>query len=132
MSVRKREWQPKMGKAKEVWILDYRDLNGVRRQKTFPTKKAADAFELKVKGELRDGIHVPEKETITVGEAGENWIIDCETKHELERSTIEAYKTHLRLHIKPLLGKVLLTKLTIPAVSTSRIVCEKQVDQLIW
>jgi integrase len=116
MSVRKRTWQPKKGRAKEGWIVDYKDLNGVRRQKTFDLKKDADRHWDQVKAELRDGIHVAEKETITVAEAGDNWITDCEIEHELERSTIDSYKTHLELHIKPFLGRVLLTKLTIPVI----------------
>jgi integrase len=116
MSVRKRTWQPKKGRAKEVWVVDYKDLNGVRRQKTFDLKKDADRHWDQVKAELRDGIHVAEKETITVAEAGDNWITDCEVEHELERSTVDSYKTHLELHIKPFLGRVLLTKLTIPVI----------------
>jgi integrase len=118
MSIRKRTWRPKKGKPKEVWIVDYKDLNGIRRQKTFSLKKDADRHWDIVKGELRDGIHVPEKETITVAEAGDNWIIDCEVEHELERSTIDAYKIHLEQHIKPFLGGVLLTKLSIPAIKS--------------
>lgn len=116
MSVRKRTWQPKKGRQKEAWIVDYKDLNGDRRQKTFNLKKDADRHWDQVKAELRDGIHVAERETITVAEAGDNWITDCEVEHELERSTIDAYKTHLELHIKPFLGRVLLTKLTIPVI----------------
>jgi integrase len=116
MSVRKREWQPKKGKAKEVWVVDYKDLGGKRRYKSFRTKKKAEDYEHKVLGELRDGIHVPEKETITVADAGDKWILDCEVEHDLEKSTIDAYRTHLRLHIKPLIGEVLLTRLSIPAV----------------
>lgn len=116
MSVRKRTWQPQKGKAKEGWIVDYKDLNGVRRQKTFSLKKDADRHWDLVKSELRDGIHVAENETIDVAKAGDNWITDCEVEHELERSTVDAYRTHLELHIKPFLGRVLLTKLTIPVI----------------
>lgn len=116
MSVRKRTWHPKKGKPKEVWVVDYKDLNGVRRQKTYSLKKDADAKYLSIQGELRDGIHVAEKETITVADAGDKWIIDCEVEHELERSTVDAYRTHLELHIKPFIGRVLLTKVTIPVI----------------
>lgn len=115
MAVRKRTWQPVKGKAKEAWIVDYKDLKGVRRQKTFDLKKQADAHWDKVREELRLGVHVAEVDTITIAEAGENWLTECEIEG-LERSTRDSYRTHLDLHITPFIGHILLTKLNIPTV----------------
>jgi integrase len=108
-------WQPKKGKAKEVWIVDYKDLQGVRRQKTFDLKKQADAHWDKVREELRLGIHVAEADTITVKEAGEHWLADCK-QVGLERSTRDSYSAHLKFHIEPFIGHLLLTKLNIPTI----------------
>jgi hypothetical protein len=113
--VRKRTWQPTRGKAKEAWIVDYKDLNGVRRLKTFDKKKDADKELDKIKQELRTGVHVAEADTITVKKAGENWLADCE-QEGLERSTRESYRAHLELHIVPFIGELLLTKLNIPTI----------------
>ena len=43
MSVRKRQWETNAG-VRGSWIVDYRDIQGVRRQSTFKTKKAADEW----------------------------------------------------------------------------------------
>ncbi|TPJ28033.1 site-specific integrase [Mesorhizobium sp. B2-7-2] len=115
VSIRKRTWQPARGREKEAWIVDYKDLNGVRRLKTFEKKKEADRFEEQVKQELRTGIHVAEADTITVKQAGANWLADCE-QLGLERSTRESYRAHLDLHITPFIGELLLTKLNIPTI----------------
>jgi integrase len=50
-------------------------------------------------------------------EAGKLWIKTAEGEG-LERSTIEYYRGHLDLHIKPLLGAVKLSQLTAPMVRT--------------
>lgn len=115
VSVRKRKWQPARGKSKEAWIVDYKDLNGVRRQETFQLKKKADERLDQVKQELRTGVHVAEADTITVKVAGANWLADCE-QNGLERSTREGYRAHRDLHIDPYIGELLLTKLNIPTI----------------
>jgi integrase len=132
MAVRKRTWQPVKGKAKEAWIVDYKDLKGVRRQKTFDLKKQADAHWDKVREELRLGIHVAEVDTITVEQAGENWLTECEIAG-LERSTRDSYRAHLDLHITPFIGHILLTKLNIPTLRAwqDRLIKEGRSSDLI-
>lgn len=112
--VRKRRWKSGGG-FKEAWIVDYKDLNGVRRLKTFDKKKNADDELDRVKHELRIGVHVAQADTITVKLAGENWLADCE-QNGLERSTRDSYRAHLDLHITPFVGELLLTKLNIPTI----------------
>lgn len=115
MSVRKRKWTAPSGEQKEAWVVGYTDGAGVRRLKTFERKKDADAWEAVAKVQVAEGIHVPDSATISVKDAGDKWIKSCEAAG-LERSTIDQYRTHLDLHIVPFIGKMLLSKLTVPGV----------------
>ena len=116
MSVRKRAWKSAEGEDKIAWIVDYVDQGGKRRLKTFERKKDADAFEATAKVEIRAGIHTADSASITVAEAGERWIEAC-LSAGLERTTIDTYRQHLKLHIVPFLGRRKLSELTIPIVS---------------
>ncbi len=115
MSVRKRTWSNRRGEERTAWIVDYFDGKSVRRQKSFARKKEADAFAATTKVEVREGVHVADSASATVGAAGSLWIISCEDA-ELERATIGQYRQHLDLHIVPLIGRTLLSKMTVPAV----------------
>lgn len=115
MAVRKRIWTTTKGEEKTAWKVDYADINGVRRQKTFRLKKNADAYEARVKIEVSEGVHVADRATITVGEAGDNWIKSCKASG-LERTTTDQYENHLELHLKPFVGRTLLSKLSVPGV----------------
>src|SRR5262249_19439060 len=64
----------------------------------------------------RAGIHTADGASITVGEAGKRWIANCE-KAGLERTTVDSYRQHLELHIKPFLGARKLSQLTVPMVA---------------
>lgn len=116
MSIRKRKWKSADGIELTAWIVDYYDQAGKRRQKTFDKKKSADDFEAISRGEKKAGIHTPDSSSIKVGEAGERWIAACENAG-LERTSVDAYRSHLDLHIKPLLGARKLSQLTIPMVT---------------
>src|SRR5436190_9720664 len=74
MSVRKREWTTRKGEAKEAWIVDYVDQQGDRHIETFERKKDADAYQDKVRTDVRAGIHTAQNKSITVLEAAENWL----------------------------------------------------------
>lgn len=115
MSVRKRSWTTAKGEVKEAWLAVYVDGQGKRRQKVFPRKKAADAFAAKTTVEVSDGTHVPDAASVTVAEAGKLWIDTTELAGR-ERTTVEQYRQHVDLHIKPLIGAVKLTMLTAPKV----------------
>jgi len=116
MSVRKRSWTSPSGEAKSAWQADYTDQNGVRRRETFTTKKDADAFLLKARVEIKDGVHTADRASITVADAGARWLAHCETRG-LERTTVDAYRDHVALHIAPYLGNVKLSALAIPTVT---------------
>jgi integrase len=61
------------------------------------------------------GIHTPSSKSITVAEAGQLWIASAEN-NKLERTTIDGYRQHLKLHIEPFLGNMKLSDLTTPMV----------------
>ncbi|MER8648768.1 site-specific integrase [Mesorhizobium sp. M0586] len=115
MSIRKRTWATGKGEEKTAWVVDYVDTKGTRRLKTFSKKKEADQFEATAKVEVREGVHVADSASATVKQAGAFWIASAEAAG-LERSTVDQYRQHLDLHIVPLIGETLLSKLSVPAV----------------
>jgi integrase len=115
MSVRKRIL-PGGGIA---WQVDYRDSAGVRRARQFPTKREADAFNLRARSELAAGTHTPDSASITVREASDLWIARCE-HDKLEAGTLLDYRQHLKLHILPFLSNTKLSRLTVPMVNAFR------------
>lgn len=115
MSVRKRQWTTGKGIEKSAWAVDYVDAQGKRRLKTFKLKKEADQFAATATVEVREGVHVADSASVTVETAGRFWIASAEASG-LERSTINQYRQHLELHMAPLIGQTLLSKLTVPAV----------------
>ena len=115
MSVRKRTWKTGKGLDKEAWVVDYVDQQGVRRLKTFTKKKDADAWRASTTVSVREGTHVADSATVTVKEAGEQWIKSGEAAG-LERTTIDQYRQHLDFHVFPFLGRTRLSQLSVPAV----------------
>lgn len=113
MSVRRRSWQNRDGSRSEAWVVGYTDRAGVRRLKTFERKKDAEVFEAAVALDVRAGIHVPDSQSIVVAEAARLWLEGCDAAG-LERTTRDAYRQHVDLHIVPLLGAVKLSQLSIP------------------
>ena len=110
MSVRKRTWTTAKGEPKEAWIVDYTDRQGDRHIETFALKREADARHAEVSVEVRTNTHVARGKSKTVAEAGKIWLQAAEG---LERSTIEQYESHLRLHIaKDAISAVKLSDLT--------------------
>jgi integrase len=115
MSVRKRAWVTSKGEQKEAWVVDYVDQTGKRRLKTFAKKKAADNFAATANVEIRAGIHTADSASKTIAEAGRLWL-ETGDNVGLERSTLAAYRQHLKLHIEPYLGNVKLSQLSAPMV----------------
>jgi len=115
VSIRKRTWSGSDGIERAGWQADYLDGQGVRRRKMFARKKEAEAFIVGAKGEVRDGIHVPDSETVTVAEAGRLWLQSGEAA-DLERTTMDQRRQHLELHIKPFLGETRLNRIAVPSI----------------
>jgi integrase len=119
MSVRKRKWITRKGEVKEAWIVDYADQGGQRTIKTFEKKKEADAYLTTVKHEVKEGIHTPIAKSITVVKAAEDWLAYVRGEGR-ERSTLEQYEQHVRLHIRPRIGNEKLARLTTPRIQALR------------
>jgi integrase len=117
MSIRKRIWTTSKGVEKEAWVVDYVDKTegGKRRLKAFAKKKDATNFAADARVQVRAGTHTADSASITVADAGRLWITTGE-KNKLERSTLNAYRQHLRLHIAPYLGGMKLSQLSAPMV----------------
>lgn len=115
MSVRKRTWTTPKGVEKSAWVVDYFDMAGKRRLKTFAKKKDADAFAATAKVEVREGVHVADSASATIEEAGKLWIASARASG-LERATIMDYERHLRIHIAPFIGASKLPGLSIAKI----------------
>jgi integrase len=116
MSIRKRTWKTPKGESREAWIVNYRDRanGGVRVQRTFQLRKEAEAFDTDMRGEIRDGIHIARSRSVTVADAGTQWIKTAEAN--VERTTLATYQAHLKTHIVPFIGSVKISELTVPLV----------------
>ena len=115
MSVRKRKWTTRKGAAREAWVVDYFDRDGSRCLETFDKKKDADARHDEVRVDVRQGVHIAPRKSVTIKKAGESWIKAAETAG-LERSTIAQYRQHLNLHIDPFIGRLKLSDFNAAAV----------------
>ena len=109
MAVRKRTWRKPNGEIGEAWVADYK-ANGKRHIKTFPTRKEAVAFSNKTGVEISEGRHVADSVSITVADAAAIWIKAVELGRgdnpPAEHSTLRQYRSHLKHHILPAIGKV--------------------------
>ncbi|OJU24188.1 MAG: site-specific integrase [Nitrobacter sp. 62-13] len=114
MSVRKRVWATETGQHREAWVVDYVDQQGGRRLKTFKRKGDADSFAATTTVQISEGVHVPESTSLTIKDAAENWITRC--KSRLQDGTLDQYRQHVDLHIVPFIGRVKLSKVTVPFV----------------
>jgi integrase len=117
MSIRKRTWKNAKGEIKETWVVNYRDKSkgGARVQRTFRLKKDADAFLVDAKVEIRDGTHIARSKSVTVAQAGGEWIKTAEA-NGLERASVMDYRRILRMHITPFIGTIKLSDLSVPMV----------------
>jgi integrase len=118
-TIRKRTWVTRKGEQKTAWLADYFDQHRKRHTKQFTTKKAADAWLLRARGEISEGIHTPDAGSITLAEAGKRWLARCEAEG-LERATLQHYQIALKRHIEPFLGALRLTQVSPPVVENWR------------
>jgi integrase len=118
-TIRKRVWVTRNGETKSAWLADYFDQHRKRHTKQFTTKKAADAWLLRARGEVSEGIHTPDSVSLTIAGAAKQWLEWGERK-QLERVTLHGYRTNVRLYVDPLIGEVKLSRLTTPMVTAYR------------
>jgi integrase len=104
-----------------AWIVDYSVFDAkkgrrVRAIKTFKRERDARDFAASTHVQIREGMHVPASASLTVDKAGDLWIANCQALG-LEPSTIDGYEQHLRLHIRPFIGHLKLSQVTVPTVA---------------
>jgi len=121
MSIRKREWTTSDGAKRQAFVVDFKNSEGVRERKHFARKKDAEAWWGSQQGAvaIQEGTYVSDRKSITVAEAGADWIKRAELDKR-ERSTVAQYRQHVEQHINPRLGAVKLSKLTTPGVERFR------------
>src|SRR5262249_34086826 len=98
-----------------AWVVDYVDQAGHRHSKNFERKRDADAYHANVAVNVRAGIHTADSRSITVAQAAEIWLKACAAAG-LERTTLDQYRTHVELHVVPMIGSVKLAHLNVPTV----------------
>ena len=84
-------------------------------QRTFRFKRDADSFIVDAKVEIRDGVHIARSKSVTVVQAGGEWIKTTEA-NGLERASVMDYRRILRMHIEPFIGTTKLSDLSVPMV----------------
>src|SRR6476619_6678155 len=123
MAVRKRSWKKPNGETGEAWVVDYKS-SGKRHIRTFPTKKEAVAFRDATGVEVREGRHVADSVSVTVAEAAAIWIKAVELGRgdspPPEYGTLTPYRSNLKHHLLPAIGKMSLNQLTRANVATFR------------
>lgn len=113
-SIRKRSWSYK-GQQKESWIVDYFDLGGKRRQKTFDLKKTAETYRKKLQHELHTGEHVSGGEEITVRDLVEQFIHHSEVRmanKAIGRTRHNAISSIFKCYVIPYFGPRKFNELT--------------------
>lgn len=102
MAVRQSRYLSKSGKRK--WVCNYTDQLGKRHEKTFATKKLADAFWSETHSEMLEGIHTPDSEAPTLDGARDTFIRVLKEEGSA-RSTVANHESNYRVLIQPALGK---------------------------
>ena len=88
----------------ERFDVRYRLANGTQRKKSFTGITAAREFLAATQvDKTRGGLIDPQRSRITIATYGTEWI---DTRADLRPTTIQLYRSLLRLHIKPGLGTV--------------------------
>lgn len=103
-SIRKRKWQTK-GETRTAWLVDFVDRDGQRDRKQFDTKGEADAFRIKVEGEIATGTFRAHAGKTTVKDAADLFIEHCrgrmERRERMTRRNFEVYEGHIGNYICP-------------------------------
>ena len=124
MAISKRAWKTPNGKMGSAWEVAYRDQQGKRRRKQFARRKDADAWLINTRTQISSGVHTADSQSITLAEAADLWLQACERGRDgrdpVEPHTLRVYDSHVRLHIKPLIGAELLSQLTTPKIGAFR------------
>lgn len=103
-SITKRTYKKKSGQQSVYWQVSYYDALGNRHRQTFDKQAQANAFRIRVEGELLTGQHIPESSSVTLKQAAAHFLADFEKDvhtGKRERSTFKQYRSHVKNHIEP-------------------------------
>jgi integrase len=114
-TIRRRGWITSKGERKEAWRVRYVDQHGETRTKQFDLKRDADAYRIKVEGEVASGTHTADSVSVTVADAAKLWIAGRKAEG-CSRGTLKTYKEIVDCHIVPLVGTTKLSRLSTPRV----------------
>src|SRR5262249_14709473 len=64
---------------------------------------------------VRAGTHTADSKSVTVARAAELWLESCDAAG-LERTTVDAYRERVAVHVIPIIGALRLSQLTVPIV----------------
>lgn len=121
-TIRKRGWTTGKGEKRSAWVLSYVDRNGDQHRPQFKTKREAEDERIRIEGELAKGVHVPDREAMTVLDAARAFLADFEALVEAgkrERSTLRSYCQHIDLHLEPFaIARLRLSRLSGPECTT--------------
>lgn len=102
-SIRRRTWKTASGEAKVAWVVDYTDGRGERQRKHFAQKKAADAFRIRIEGQMQVGTYRPDADKVTVRVVCEGFLEHCEGRcardERITRKMLAVYRGHVNNHI---------------------------------
>ena len=84
-------------KRRGQWVADYRDGGGVRRWRTFGTKRDAEDFLAKTIPETRQRKRALVPVTVTVGTYADRWVRLI--ANSVKPRTLASYVGTLRLHV---------------------------------
>jgi integrase len=99
------------------WVLDYCDQHGKRRWKTMPkgtTKKEAQQKLGEVIKLVHTGIHRSPKEIPLFKDVAASWLNSKEVV--VRYSTLKQYRSHVQIHLNPLLGHLKINRITFAVV----------------
>lgn len=102
----------------------YKDASGAWRSKTFERQADARAFLVEAESDVSKGLHVVDRDSVTVREAADRWLAACERgragRPPVEEQTLRLYRVLTRRHIVPVLGAQRLTDLSASRVKQFR------------
>ncbi|MFG1465255.1 tyrosine-type recombinase/integrase [Xanthobacter sp. DSM 24535] len=104
-SVSKREWLYK-GATKSAWVVRY-FAGGKHRSRQFDRKKDADAFKRKMEDEIDCGVHIVDRDGVTVRHACDEFLKEQEIRVEdgrISKATLKNLQTSVNKSVIPLLG----------------------------
>jgi integrase len=97
--------------ARQQWEVKVRLADGTRRTVRGKTEREAERAREKLLGEVESG-RPTTTERYTVAQYLDEWLVSMQLNSGLKRGTYRSYEMHVRLYLKPALGKLSLKLLS--------------------